>query len=151
MALMKKTCTRYTPEDISRFIDNELSQHLCGELEQHLNTCPDCSRLVEQYQTLSAVFSDHADNKGLKIDPDALKQKHESVAQASPNRILGNIYMKLASVAAILMISLYAFQGNIFRSTGPSAIVTSVDTNVSSVMIIETQKKHHTIIWFSET
>ena len=32
----------------------------------------------------------------------------------------------------------------------PSAIVSSFTGQISSVMIIETPKEHHTIIWFSE-
>jgi len=149
---MKKTCSMYMSEDLSRFVDNELSQSRYHELAKHLHHCSDCSRLVEQYKTLSVMFNEHADNKGLKLDPDALKQNFVEATQSSQTKIPGNIYLKLASIAAILMISLFWFQGGMFRSTeGPSAIVTSVDTDFSSVMIIETQKKKHTIIWFSET
>ncbi len=148
---MEKTCRRYMTEDISRFVDNELSQDRYYELAKHLHRCPDCSRLVDQYKTLSIKFNEHADHKNLKIDTAALKQNFVHATQSSQKRLSGNIYLKLASIAAILMISLFWFQGGMFRSTGPSAIVTSVDTDFSSVMIIETQKKKHTIIWFSET
>ncbi|RLC03009.1 MAG: hypothetical protein DRH34_06420 [Deltaproteobacteria bacterium] len=148
---MKKTCSRYRSEDISRFVDNELSQARYHELAKHLRDCPDCRSLVEKYKNLTVMFNDHAGHTGLKIDPAALKQNLVLTTQSSLKKILGNIYLKLASIAAILIISLFWFQGGMFRSTGPSAIVTSVDTDFSSVMIIETQKKKHTIIWFSET
>ena len=156
---MKKTCNKYMSEDISRFVDNELPRDRYHELAQHLHHCPDCSRLVEHYKTISVMFNDHADHKGLKIDPDKLKPKFEYTKQYSGKRSQGNlfgffgknIYLKLASIAAILMISLFTFQGDLFDPSGPSAIVTSVDTDFSSVMIIETQKEKHTIIWFSET
>ena len=94
----------------------------------------------------------------IKIDPAKLKQKLESTIEDSENKSLGNIFglfskninLKLASIAAILMIGLYTFQGSMFDPPGPSAIVKSIDTDFASVMIIETQKEKHTIIWFSE-
>lgn len=148
---MEKICSRYRPREISRFVDNELSQSRHQELAQHLLSCSECSRLARQYQSLSLMFTDHLDTTRLKIDPDSLKQKFERATQSTGKTIRGNIYLKLASIAAIVMISLFAFQTGLFRSVDSSAIVTSVDTDFSSVMIIETQKKHHTIIWFSET
>jgi len=154
---MKKNCHAYTSEDISKFIDNELPYSLYHRIEQHLNTCPDCKLLAEEYRTLSAVFTDHVHQEILKIDPVKLKQKYRHTLENSEKKSFGNIfgffgkniYLKLASIAAILMISLYTFIGN--PPTGPSAIVKSVDTDFASVMIIETQKEKHTIIWFSET
>ncbi len=61
------------------------------------------------------------------------------------------ILVKLTSIAMISLISLFILQKALFTPTGPSAIVKYVDTDYSSVMIIETQKEQHTIIWFNET
>jgi len=156
---MEKSCNHYTSEDISRFVDNELPLDQYHAVAQHLIHCPECSRLVEQYRSISAVFNDHADQQALKINPDRLRQKLSQTTPYSKKNLLGdivglfgkNIYLQLASIIVILMISLFSFQGALFSPTGPSAIVTSVDTDVASVMIIETQKEKHTIIWFSET
>ncbi|MBU1342619.1 MAG: zf-HC2 domain-containing protein [Proteobacteria bacterium] len=156
---MKKTCDNYAPEDMSRFVDNELPPNLHREFAQHLIHCPSCSRVVEQYRSITSVFSGHADQEVLKIDGIKLKQKLEKSLQNSEKTTFGNvfgllgknIYLKLASITAILMISLFAFQGSLFGPSGPSAIVKSVNTDFTSVMIIETQKEKHTIIWFSET
>ncbi|NOX35880.1 MAG: hypothetical protein GXP56_19490 [Deltaproteobacteria bacterium] len=156
---MKKTCSRYTPEKISRFVDNELSQDQYYAVSQHIIHCPDCNRLAGQYKSLSAVFNDHADQQKLQINPDRLRQKLLQNTPCSKKNLLGNIlvffskniYLQLASIAVILIICLFSFQGSLFGPTGPSAIVTSVDTDFTSVMIIETQKEKHTIIWFSET
>ena len=154
---MGKKCTVYTSEDISRFVDNEFPHSLYNKVAQHLNHCPNCSRMAKEYKTLSVIFNDHAHQKILKIDPAKLKQKLADALKNSEKKPWGNIvsffgkniYLKLASIAAILMISLYTFIG--YHPAGPSAIVTSVDTDFASVMIIETQKEKHTIIWFSET
>lgn len=156
---MKKPCNTYTSEDISKFVDNELPQDRYHALADHLRYCPGCNSIVEQYKALSAVFNYHANQQRLKIDPDKLKQKFDRTLKKSQKKSLGNIfsffdkniYLKLASITAILMISLFAFQGRVLDPAGPSAIVKSVDTEVASVMIIETQINKHTIIWFSET
>lgn len=156
---MKKTCSEYTSSEISRFVDNELAQDLQKELAIHLGHCRECSRLFRQYTAISAQFSDHADEAVSKIDSARLKQNLEHLfqkpAKPSPGNSFGfsgkNIYLKLASIAAILMISIFTLQGKFSEPPGPSAIVKSIDTDFSSVMIIETQKEKHTIIWFSET
>ncbi len=108
---------------------------------------------------LRIQFPVNVDQEVLKIDRARLKQKLDQTFKNSQKKSFGNIfgtfgkniYLKLASIAAILMISLYTFQGGLFTPSGPSAIVKSVDTDFTSVMIIETQNKKHTIIWFSET
>jgi hypothetical protein len=154
---MKEPCRNYSSEEISKFVDNELDPTLYHEMERHLLLCPECRSLAKSYRTLSAVFMDHADQEMSKINPDRLKQ--ELTLQKLKKKIGGNrfkffdknIYLKLTSIAAILMISLLAFQLGLFDPSGPSAIVTSVDTEVASVIIFETQKEKHTIIWFSET
>ncbi len=156
---MIKSCSKYSSEDINRFVDNELPRDRYHELSLHLHHCPDCSLLIEQYKSMSIVFNDHADRQDLKIDPAKLKQKLDCTPEKSQKKSLENafgffgknIYLKLASITAILMISLFTFQGGLFDPAGPSAIVKSVDTEFASVMIIETQKDKHTIIWFSET
>ncbi|MBT3177093.1 MAG: hypothetical protein HOG03_08800 [Desulfobacula sp.] len=154
---MGKKCNVYTSEDISRFVDKELPKNTYHEVKQHLNICLKCNQKAEEYRTLSSVFTDHAHQEILKIDPAELRHKlaqtQENLEKKSLRNVFGifgkNIYLKLASIAAILIISLYTFQGD--HPAGPSAIVKSIDTDFASVVIIETQKENHTIIWFSET
>ncbi|CCK79231.1 zf-HC2 domain-containing protein [Desulfobacula toluolica] len=156
---MKTPCKKYTSEEISRFIDHELALDRYEELARHHVNCPDCNSLVERFKSISIVFNNHADKAVSKINTEKLRQKTEQALENAKKASLKtdhgffgkNIYLKLASIAAILTISLFWFHGSLFGPTGPSAIVTSVDTNVASVMIIETQTKKHTIIWFSET
>ncbi len=156
---MKKSCSQYTPEDISMFVDNELSRDKYQGLVQHLEQCSHCSSLVKNYMTLSAAFKSHTQSEISQIDSVRVKQKLDQTIQNSENKPLKNsfglfgknTYLKIASIAAILMITLFTFQNKLLTPTGPSAIIKYVDTDFSSVMIIETQKKQHTIIWYSET
>jgi len=148
---MKKSCSKYRDRDISMFVDEEMSTDGYKKLAQHLSICSDCRLLADQYKNISSIFNKHADQKKINLDPEKLKKESGFYARDIPKRPWTNIYLKLASITAILMISLFAFQGELLRPKGPSAIVTSVNTDFSSVMIIETQKDKHTIIWFSET
>ena len=156
---MKNSCSKYTPEEISMFVDNELSRDQYQELVLHLEQCSQCRSLVKDYNALSAEFKNHAQIKISQVDSARVKQKLAQAIQNSENKPLKNIfglfgkntYLQIASIAAILMITLFAFQNKLFIPTGPSAIVKYVDTDFASVMIIETQNKQHTIIWYSET
>jgi len=156
---MKKQCTKYTLEEISRFIDNELPQDQHAALAKHHVHCPYCNQIVEQYQSITDVYKEHLNRIPLEIDTLKIKEKFGQTLKNSKKKSKGSmfgffgkyIYLKLASITAIVMIGLYTFQGGFFDPSGPSAIVKSVDTDFASVMIIETQKEKHTIIWFSET
>jgi len=157
---MKKECDVYTSEDISRFIDHELSSDRCRSFEHHLSLCKNCSERIDQYRSLSLAFSRSAHKKSIGIKDENLEGKLEKILSPSDKKAFGNIsglfgknlYLKLASIAAVVMIGLFSFDGDLLMdtSTGPSAIVNSVDTEYTSVMILETQKEKHTIIWLSE-
>ncbi|MFH2091123.1 MAG: hypothetical protein ABIJ31_02060 [Pseudomonadota bacterium] len=156
---MKKNCTQYTSEQISQFIDKALPDTLFMTIDAHQKNCTDCRDLIKKYQAMSDLFSSHADHQVDKIDTHRLKKNLEPVFGQSHEKYPGlsgklfgkNIYLKLASIVAIVVISMVVFQGRLSEPTGPSAIVKSINTDFSSVMIIETQQHHHTIIWFSET
>jgi hypothetical protein len=157
---MKKPCSRYANEIISCFIDNEVNSVLHNEILQHQSQCPDCSPLIEQYRSAAARFTQLADSQtaGLNLDRKTVKSVQAIPAARKKPIFLPtflfnqNRYLKLAAIAAILVISLAAFQKNhVNEPKSPSAIVKSIDTDFTSVMIIETQKEKHTIIWFSET
>ncbi len=144
------SCDKYTSEEISRFIDSELSLEKYQALEKHLLHCTDCNAIVQNYMAMSTTFSNHTEQQISQIDTQQIKT-HLHKAMQKPKTSSSHLYLKLASFAIVIMISLFTFQDTIFSSPGPSAIVKSVDTDFASVMIIETQKKRHTIIWFTET
>jgi RNA polymerase sigma-70 factor (ECF subfamily) len=56
-----------------------------------------------------------------------------------------------ASLAALFVIAVFALTNDGPAIAGPSAIVKSIDTDYTAVMIFETPETHHTIIWYSET
>lgn len=148
---MKKPCSKYTKEIISQFVDNELDPASTMELSSHLGICPDCAELVARFQTIGIVFSNHAATQAAQISPLA----PHPLDPGKPGGLFGwtidHLAIKLASLTAVAVLMILA----VFQWTpppgDPSAIVKSLDTNASSVMIIETLSEKHTIIWFSET
>ena len=55
------------------------------------------------------------------------------------------------SAAVLLIIGGVALINTGIAPEDPSAIVTSIDTEYTAVMILETPDTHHTIIWYSDT
>ena len=157
---MTQQCSKYTEEFISRFVDNELDPVGTMEFSSHLGDCQDCAEVVAKFQKLGTLFNTHINTH---INTHAARQiarvsrvdmATTLLDYAKPTGIFGrmtdHLYIKLASLTAVAALLILAvFQGA--PPVGPSAIVKSLDTNASSVMIIETIKEKHTIIWFSET
>lgn len=156
---MEKKCKVYTLEDISRFVDIEISSDQGRAFQHHLSRCSECSRLFDQYKNLSLVFSRHTHKTAMGIAAFKLEHKLQQKIQHPEKKLYQNIsglfgkslYLKLAGIAAMVMIGFFSFDPTLLGTpSGPSAIVTSIDTEYTSVMIIETQKEKHTIIWFTE-
>jgi Putative zinc-finger len=150
---MTQHCNKYTEKFISRYVDNELDTVKRIEFLSHLGTCPDCTDKVSTFQKLGIVFNSHATQiaiSSLNTAELSLDPKKTDGARFF-GRATDHLYIKLASVTAVaLILILIVFQTSP-RQISPSAIVKSLDTNASSVMIIETLKEKHTILWFSET
>lgn len=156
---MNKKCDKYSFEDLNRYVDNDLSESRMQEFKNHLASCPACEYQIHKLEKISSVFKANVSAQVLKINTEDLKDKAALRAGLTHKTSFGNIfaslgrniYLKLASIAAILVISVFMFNENVLGPTGPSAIVSTVDADMASVMIIETQKEKHTIIWFTET
>ncbi|HCY84764.1 MAG TPA: hypothetical protein DHV36_06475 [Desulfobacteraceae bacterium] len=166
-------CNRYTKEFISRVADNEVRQEAHSVFLRHAKTCAACAETLADFRQMGQLFSSHTEAEVGRIRTE-LPPITVTAPQGAQNRKglwgwigrmgqgLASVFgrgamgLKLASlsaVALILAVSLYTWQGDSGNGMvpGPSAIVNSVDTYGSSVMIIETPESHHTIIWFSET
>ncbi len=154
---MTQKCSKYTEKFISQFVDNEWGPAKTLEFSSHLDHCPDCAGQVARLQKLANVFEAHTTAQ-VQQKTSYMAMEHPGFARGILNRfnrfirggMTDHLYIKLASLTAVAVLLILAvFQGN--TPMGPSAIVKFLDTNASSVMIIETEKEKHTIIWFSET
>ncbi len=157
---MKTDCRTYNLEQLGRFADNEAEPALQAQIALHLSSCEDCRLTVERCCQMKEFVSHAVSAKAGSIDTLGLEERVFQKALGSKgggikkvfDYFSSRLYLKIASVAAILIISLVVhMQYGPVDTAGPSAIVTSVDGSMSSVMIFETQQSKHTVIWFSET
>lgn len=156
---MTKTCGRYTEQEMSRFIDGELPRQQLLQIRQHLDVCPACQDLAEKFRDVTQTFNELAELPGMVIDPARLYRTMEKPAEKSGRLSIGRFFSRparpllaaAASIAALFLISVVALKHDVISPAGPSAIVTSIETEYTAVMILETPDNHHTIIWYSET
>ena len=156
---MTDTCGKYSEQQISRYVDGELPRQQLVQIRQHLDTCPACQELAGQFRDVTQTFNELAEQPGMVIDPTRLYQTMEKPAETSGRLSIGRIFSRparpflaaAASIAALFFISVVALKNDTALPAGPSAIVTSIETEYTAVMILETPDSHHTIIWYSET
>ena len=151
---------------MSLFVDNELQEEQARDLIAHLEICPSCAGQIEQLQTMGRSFDLFAQEYADRSRPVPIAME-DAIAGPIPDRVrtlfdfLTPPVLKLVSVTAlVLVMAVSVFQiysgsppgpgQDAAPSAAPSAIVKTVDTESSSVMILETEKEKHTIIWFSE-
>jgi len=159
------TCHKFSKEFISKFVDNALDTESHDAFIRHKTQCPDCCAAEKRFRRTGMIFERQADamaGQVLKNTPkifintggmgyesfiDRITKRKSRKAQA----ILG--MLSFAVAAAIISLAPWHQEQLPTRLAvpGPSAVVNSVDAYGSSVMILETAKTHHTIIWFSET
>lgn len=155
---MTNSCGRYSEKQISRFIDGALSRPELEQIRQHLDSCSACRDLAAQYREVTKTFDELAECPGMAINPDRLyrtiQQPAENPAGPEAGRFFNGRFRPLlaaASVAALLIIGGISLITNGIATDSPSAIVRSIDTEYTAVMILETPDTHHTIIWYSDT
>jgi len=158
---MKSPCKEYDKETISKFVDKELSPEKNDEIKKHIQECDGCRNIFNHYTQFSELFEQNTVRQVDEIDTKMLRQNVLEQIKRKEVHFLKKVfdyfspkfYLKIASVLVIMVAGLVYFQAqpiNFIDTAGASAIVNSVDGDVSSVMIFETEKSKQTIIWFSE-
>lgn len=168
----KKNPARECPSlrAMSLFVDHALSKEQAMALSAHAETCPSCAKRIEQLQTMGQSFERHAQgyadkSRSIQVPlADPVKGSIRNRVQALFEFFRTPVLRRASITALVFILTLSFFQMNAGKSPGPaldkgssglpsaapSAIVKTVDTESSSVMIFETEKEKHTIIWFSE-
>ncbi|SLM28095.1 hypothetical protein MTBBW1_1260017 [Desulfamplus magnetovallimortis] len=176
----------YDTMTISSFIDGEISPEESEEVKNHLDNCPVCRQVVDHYlsfeKALNSGIASSFKDQDVKILQNRIMATHDLYAKKGAdlngiqNKIrsklhsikdfasssifsLPKIYLQIASLAAIIILSITALRDitdvnapmqSVMAQSSPSAIVTSVNGDISSVIILETEDTHHTIIWYQE-
>jgi anti-sigma factor RsiW len=143
---------------LNRFFDGELGPDESARMAHHLKYCRSCQEALRDNQSVSTLLRTSLDEALARIN---LEEVEEGVL-ALIDRKRGPWWMKLrdqfvskkfyvpAAAAATGLVLFFALVTGPDPALGPSAIINSFQGDVGSVMILETEKSHHTILWFSE-
>jgi hypothetical protein len=143
---------------LNRFFDKELGPGEYAPMMEHLETCPACERALRENQALSNHLRAGLDEALFRADLTRVEEKvlaligrKETPWRTRFREILVSkrfFVPATATVAAlVLFLALFRHPGSM---PGPSAIVSSVEGDVASVMILETPESHQTIVWITE-
>lgn len=155
MKMNQMTCD---PNLLNRFFDQELGPDESARMAHHLKYCGSCQEALRDNQSVSALLRTSLDEALARI---SFEEVEEGVL-ALIHRKRGPWWMKLrdqvvskrfyvpAAAVATGVVLFFALVTGPAPAPGPSAIINSFQGDVGSVMILETEKSHHTILWFSE-
>jgi len=145
------------PVMINRFFDHELDQEEYDRVAGHIETCPLCQRTLDELKALSGMVNEYIrDTWSEKIEGSVEEEVLASIQQRKAPwwiKARGLFLSKKILIPLTTTAALFLFLSVFFRSpaqTGPSAIVTSLSGNMTSVIIMETPQTHQTILWFKE-
>lgn len=154
---MKPNMEICNPELISAFFDNELDNKTRQRVNEHLKTCTTCQKDLESFASLSEKAREHLSSNPMKVPiiPIEKKVADEIRKQQLPwwtgTKLLK--FSKTVLMPSVVVSGLFVFTFMWLKSpvsAGPSAIVTSLSSETASVIIMETPRSGHTILWFTE-
>ena len=154
------SCRVYDRKIACLFVDGELEPDRAFEFERHTGKCAECRNLVSVYRRTRDILHSHAETvqprSGRMFMQERVLEKLEkrqpfTTLKWNRTGIFSKKILKPAFIAAIIVVGVFLLHSDTVRYRGPSAIVNSVDSETASIMIMETQKEKHTIIWFSRS
>ena len=142
---------------LSRFADGDLTIAEQHQVEHHLANCIDCreklSRIGLLSDTCQSLLNESRFQKelaGLEGRIMGRMERPEGWREAVWNFFREKKVFIPVSAAGTIMAVFVTFQMFFTSPATPSAIITSIAGDVSSVMIMETPESHQTIIWIKE-
>ena len=146
------------PMLLNRFFDGELDADEAAIVSTHIQTCSACRAFIAQSKTLSVLINDGIQELAdLQVLDDLdVNVRHLINKKKQPlrYRFKDVVFWKWSLIPTMAMVGLLFFflwGPSPAMDAGPSAIVASVEGDVSSLVIMETPDTHQTIIWFKES
>lgn len=152
---MKKNHNICESDSLSRYMDNELGPEDHSHVENHIKSCFRCRKILEHYLSVA---------EEVKMGTDIPEGRYSEL----PDRVMAVIALKkapfftrlkeamslkmtLIPAGAIVFLVIISFA--VFHNSGPkgpTAIITSLSGQSSSILILETPGTRQTILWFDE-
>lgn len=144
-------------ELISRYYDGELDQGERSQVESHILVCPFCNQILEDLKEISNQYGAHLARQSAGMNTqetekhvlEHLRRSEAPLWARVKETFLSKKILVPATAtacAALLLISVLRTP----VADSPSAIVTSVSGDVSSIIILEAPETRQTILWFNE-
>jgi anti-sigma factor RsiW len=153
----QENLSQCNPELISRYYDEELGQIERSQVESHILECPSCRQVLEDLKGISARYRDYLANQSAGIDGEGVerhvlgeirRRKAPWWFKAKEALSLKKALIPATATAVMALLLFVVLRAPVPDS--PSAIVSSVSGNVSSIIILEAPETHQTILWFNE-
>lgn len=154
---MSNISCKYDPEIISRFYDQELEQEEYVRVKEHIYGCRTCREILSDLENVSGRVRDHFSESMLKsqfadtednVINEISKKKMTWFGSAAEILMSKKVLVPAAAAVSIMLVFAVFFRTQV--PSGPSAIVTSLSGDNSSVIIMETPDTRQTILWFNE-
>ena len=154
---MQKNLPHCDSELISRYYDEELDQVERSQVESHILVCPSCNQILEDLKEISDQYGAHLERQSVGINTqetekhvlDRLRRSEAPLwARVKETFLSKKILVSATATACVALLLITVSRVPVPDS--PSAIVTSVSGDVSSIIILETPETRQTILWFNE-
>lgn len=143
-------------EELYQFADGELLGTEKEQAESHLALCPRCREVFQQSRQLAVLHQKFTQDRNLDFTHPAMTAKVMKRLRQGPQpryQRFQHYFPKWVTVplaTAVLLLALalpWLLQDQI---TEPSAIITSLTSESSSVMMFETPVSKQTVIWIAD-
>lgn len=147
-------------EQLNRYMDHEIPADDQALVTTHLKQCPRCQEIVRQNRSIAQLLRTGIQEEVSRVDLTAIETRvlarfdqSTGVLRSRPFRALlsRRFYVPATALVAglVLFIMFTPFSPSI--PAGPSAIVSSLKSDVDAVLIFETPESRQTVIWFHES
>lgn len=155
---MGKDKTACDPTLLNRFFDEELAPDEHARVTKHLKDCPSCQEALRDYQVISTTLKIGLANEVSRAKIEQVEETVLDLIQRKrvpwwmrPTDLFATwkVYIPVTAMATLLVL-FFTLVRHPATVSGRSAIISSFEGDVESVMILETPKSHQTILWFNE-
>lgn len=131
---------------IDAYYDKELSEQDAARFEYAMTCCESCKSNLKAYRSLTELVSQGFDQPFQKNLEDRIIEKIHQKTQAV---FRWANYLIPATVISVIIL-IFSWIHGLHSVNSPSAIVSYVSGNISSIVIVETPKKRQTILWIQQ-
>jgi predicted anti-sigma-YlaC factor YlaD len=145
-------------EALSRFYDEEVEPGEYARIKEHVESCPICRKGLREKMILSHCLGNRLKEALQHVHFERVEENVLSLIRRGTipwwtrlgSCLISKRFVVPATATIALIIFIFFLFGRPISMAGPSAIVSSLESDVASVMILETPGSRQTIVWIVE-